>query len=186
MEQLISFAELNDFIFCPMSLYFHSYYSNFDDSTYKSTYQINGSHAHAAVDELRYSTRKNVMQATPIYCEKYKLIGKIDTFYINEGKLVERKKKVRTIYDGYVFQVYAQYYALVEMGYNVNKIEIYSIDDHKHYNIDLPQEDAATLKKFEDTISRINNFDFSNFQQENLRKCKNCIYEPLCGVSNVK
>lgn len=186
MEQLITFAELNDFIFCPMSLYFHSYYLKFDDSTYKSTFQINGSHSHSAVDENRYSTKKNIMQATPIYCDRYKIMGKIDTFYIDEGKLVERKKKVLTIYDGYVFQVYAQYFALIEMGYKVNKIEIYSIDDHKHYNIKLPSEDEIMFKKFEKTLSNIYDFDYLNFHQENEKKCENCIYEPLCGASNVK
>ncbi|MFM1553034.1 type V CRISPR-associated protein Cas4 [Helcococcus ovis] len=186
MEQLITFAELNDFIFCPMSLYFHSYYIDFDDSIYKSTFQTNGSYAHSAVDENRYSSRKNVLQGTSLYCEKYNLVGKLDTFYIDEGKLVERKKKVKQIFDGYLFQTYAQYFSLLEMGFKINSIEVYSIDDHKHYKIKLPYEDKEMFEKFESVINEINNFDYLNFNQTNIQKCKNCIYNPLCGGIDVK
>lgn len=186
MEQMITFAELNDFIFCPMSLYFHSYYLDFNDGIYKSTSQINGSHAHSAVDENRYSTSKNVLQGTSLYCERYNLTGKLDTFYINEGKIVERKKKVKQIFDGYIFQTYAQYFSLLEMGFKINSIEIYSIDDHKHYQIKLPCEDKEMFEKFESVINQINNFDYSNFNQTNKKKCENCIYNPLCGGTDVE
>lgn len=186
MEQIITFAELNDFIFCPMSLYFHSHYSNFKDETYKTTYQTNGSYAHSAVDDGRYSTRKNILQGTSVYCEKYNLMGKIDTFYIDDKKLVERKKKVKQIFDGYIFQIYAQYFALIEMGYDIDLLEIYSIDDHKHYKVSLPSQDAEMFSKFEKTIDDIKNFKFSTFEQKNKNKCVNCIYSALCGVSYVE
>ena len=52
--------------------------------------------------------------------------------------LIERKKKITTIYDGYVFQLYAQYYCLIEMGYLVEKIQFYSFDSNKTYPIKLP------------------------------------------------
>ena len=35
---------------------------------------------HEKVDSAAYSTRKSMLQGIPVYCEKYNLIGKIDTF----------------------------------------------------------------------------------------------------------
>lgn len=45
--------------------------------------------------------------------------------------LVERKKHVSRIYDGYVFQLYGQYYSMIDMGYAVDSLRIHSIDDNK-------------------------------------------------------
>ena len=42
MEDLILISNLNDFIFCPVSIYFHKLYGNQDNLTYQSQYQING------------------------------------------------------------------------------------------------------------------------------------------------
>ena len=64
-----------------------------------------------------------------------RIIGKIDIYDKKKELLVERKKHIKEIYDGYVFQLYAQYYCMTEMGYNVSKLQIRSCDDNKIYKI---------------------------------------------------
>ena len=66
MEDLILISNLNDFIFCPVSIYFHKLYGNQDNLTYQSQYQINGTKAHEKVDNKKYSTRKSVKMALTI------------------------------------------------------------------------------------------------------------------------
>ena len=180
MDETILITELNDFIFCPVSIYFHKLYGNRDTITYQNVTQINGTNAHKNVDENTYSHKKNILTAMDVYCEKYDLLGKIDIFDIDKELLRERKKKITQIYDGYIFQVYAQYFALKEMGYAVRKIELYSMDDNKTYNITLPECDAGMLQKFENVITCMRNFKMDSFIQNNLEKCKHCIYEPAC------
>ena len=180
MDDAILITELNDFIFCPISIYFHKMYNDMERIIYQNKDQINGTAAHEKVDDGTYSTKKTILKGLDVYCEKYNLCGKIDLLDINAKTLRERKKKVKTIYDGYVFQVYAQYFALVEMGYEIDKIEIYSMDDHKTYNISLPSEDTVMFEKFEEVINEIRNFDMNRFVQSNISKCQHCIYEPAC------
>lgn len=126
-EQPVSISFLNDFIFCPASIYFHTIDDNEDDVQIQDTYQLNGTAAHEKSDSAAYSTKKSMLQGISVYCERYNLIGKIDTFDTEKGILTERKKKIKTIYDGYVFQLYAQYFSLIEMGYSVKSIRLYSI-----------------------------------------------------------
>ena len=183
MEETIIISYLNDFIFCPISIYFHKLYGNLDRNLYQTEYQINGTNAHKAVDNKTYSTSKNILQGIDIYSQKYGIEGKIDIFNINKGELVERKNKIKQIYDGYVFQIYAQYYGLTEMGYKVKKLSLYSMSDNKKYNIKLPTEDLEMKIKFEKLIQNIHEFDIENFQQKNGEKCKTCIYEPACDRS---
>lgn len=182
MEQIITFAELDDFIFCPISLYYHSYYQDFNDNTYKTTVQTKGTAAHKAVDTQKYSSKKSVLQGLYVYSDEFKLCGKIDTYYEDEKRLVERKRKVVKIYDGYIFQVYGQYYGLKEMGYKVDSIQIYSILDNKSYQIKLPEQDGEMLKKFKNTINEIHEFSPGNYSPTNVSKCEACIYSNLCGV----
>lgn len=54
------------------------------------------------------------------------------------------------------------------------------MDDNKKYNIELPMNDVEMLKKFETTIKEMRSFSMDSFKQNNLEKCKHCIYEPAC------
>ena len=180
MDDAILITELNDFIFCPVSIYFHKMYYDMNRMIYQNTDQINGTAAHEKVDNGTYSTRKSILKGLEVYCEKYNLRGKIDLLDVATKTLRERKKKVKTIYDGYIFQVYAQYFALIEMGYEIEKIEIYSMDDHKTYDIALPDDDPLMYGKFEKVIEEIKSFKMEDFKQVNISKCQHCIYEPAC------
>ena len=125
-----------------------------------------------------YSTAKRYLQGAAVYSEKYGLVGKIDLFDKEEGILTERKNKIKKIYDGYLYQLYAQYFCLLEIGYVVKKLALYSLSDNKKYEVDMP-DDKAT-EKFEDLIFKIRNFDLENFKRSAKAKCDNCIYRQLC------
>lgn len=185
-ENAISITTLNDFIFCPASIYFHGLDCDTDVMVYQNADQLNGTAVHTKVDDASYSTEVSVLQGVSVYSEKYDMFGKIDVFQIGTGVLRERKRKISVIYDGYVFQIYAQCFALREMGYMVKKLVLYSYADNKSYTIPLPEDDLAMTDKFEKLIFQIKNFSFENFVQENKEKCLRCIYEPLCAFSKVK
>jgi CRISPR-associated exonuclease Cas4 len=58
MEAYLKITYLNDFIFCPLSIYFHELYGSLSERLYYDDAQLDGKAAHAAVDEGRYSTHK--------------------------------------------------------------------------------------------------------------------------------
>lgn len=180
MDDLISLSQLNDFIFCPISIYFHNLYGQQEKYLYQTTKQVNGTAAHSAVDHSHYSSKASILTGIGVHCEQYGLVGKIDVFDMETGILTERKKKIIKIYDGYIFQLYGQYFALKEMGYDVKAIRFHSKDDNKNYAIPLPDENEELLASFEKTINNIRTFDMNTFVQTNIEKCKNCIYEPAC------
>lgn len=182
-ENPIVISNLNDFVFCPISIYFHNLYCDIETTLYQDKPQLEGKAAHKAIDTQAYSTSANILQAVDVYCEKYNLIGKIDIFDKATGTLTERKKKVSIVYDGYLWQLYAQYFALEEMGYIVKKLKIHSIDDNKNYNIPLPTENKGKLSQFEKLLEAFTAFDFESYQPKDKNKCQNCIYEPYCDRS---
>ena len=185
MDNLIIISNINDFIFCPVSIYFHNLEVE-NDILIQTDNQINGTFTHQSIDKNKYSSKKAILQGISIYSEKYKLIGKIDIFNIETGVLTERKRKVTRIYDGYVFQLYAQYFCLTEMGHIVKKMQVYSIKDNKTYNVAMPLEDTEMLSAFLKTLNDIEKFRFDKFTQTNTAKCANCIYEELCSYSVLK
>jgi CRISPR-associated protein Cas4 len=184
MESYITLSHLNDFIFCPLSIYFHQLYATFNEAQYKQKPQVAGTEAHSAIDTKTYSTKANVLMGIEVYSEYYNIVGKIDVFDAENGVLTERKRSIKTIYDGYVFQVYAQYFALVEMGYAVHKIIIHDLVHNKNYSIPLPAADANMFAKFEALIHDIKNYDLETLLfTPNIQKCTNCIYNQLCDKS---
>lgn len=180
MDDCILISNLNDFIFCPVSIYFHNLYGDRDTMMYQSSMQINGTKAHEAVDTGKYSGNRDIVTALEVYSEKYNLVGKIDIYDSKTYTLTERKRQIKRVYDGYIFQIYAQYFAMREMGYTVKRLQFYSMLDNKTYPVALPEENREMLGRFENVIEEIKNFYMDDFVQENAEKCKNCIYEPSC------
>lgn len=180
MEDYIQISYLNDFVFCPKSIYFHKLYGLKSSYLYNDIPQSQGKAVHETIDNKKYSTRKDILQGIDVFSAKYKLCGKIDIFDIKNCLLTERKKHIETIYDGYIFQLYAQYYALSEMGYTVKTLQLYSFDTNKKYSVLLPEQDNEMNLKFENLIDRINNFDINTNIEVNPNKCKKCIYINLC------
>jgi CRISPR-associated protein Cas4 len=106
-------------------------------------------------------------------------MGKIDIYDRDKHALIERKTRIKKIYDGYKYQLYAQYFGLTEMGYQVDRLGFHSMEDNKNYDLDLPH--GQELKKFEDLLTKIRNYDIlrDNYLAKP-EKCQNCIYKNLC------
>lgn len=121
MELYLKITYLNDFIFCPLSIYYHQLYGGLAERLYYNDAQLDGKAVHETIDNQHYSTHKNILQGIDVYSDEYKLCGKIDIFDTKKGLLTERKKHIEKIYDGYLFQLYAQCLCLREMGYKVNE-----------------------------------------------------------------
>ena len=179
MDSLSPISKINDFLFCPYSLYYHGIYEGFSAKVCHSVAQTAGKIKHETVDSGTYSTAKKYLQGVDVCSEKYGLVGRIDIYDQDSKVLIERKNKITRIYDGYKYQLYAQYLCLTEMGYEVLKLKIHSLSDNKNYAITLPAGDE--LAKFEQTISDMRAFDVvDNGFKKNPAKCAQCIYRELC------
>jgi CRISPR-associated exonuclease Cas4 len=179
MEEYIQISKINDFLFCPRSLYFHSLYESFSTATYHASPQTRGRLNHATIDTGRYASEKSYLQGLEVYSDRYGLMGKIDLYEKETKTLIERKTKIQVVYPGYRFQLYAQYFALTEMGYPVERLVLRSLEDNKRYEVDLPVGDA--LEEFETTLHHMRAFDIREAPlEENLKKCAHCIYQSLC------
>lgn len=179
METSIQISKINDFLFCPLSIYFHGIYENFDEKTYHHLPQVRGRIKHEPIEKQKYSTAKKYLQGLEVYSEKYNFVGKIDIFDQDKKVLIERKSRVKNIYDGYKYQLYAQYFCFIEMGYEVKEMYLYSMADNKKYNIPLPV--GEELSNFEKVIEDMKNFEISKKGfKRNHAKCAQCIYKELC------
>jgi len=178
MEDYIQISKLNDFIFCPKSIYFHGVFESFSEKTYHDTPQTVGKIKHEIIEKGEYSSLKRYLQAIDVYSEKYGLCGKIDIFDVETGFLIERKYRVKEIYDGYRYQLYAQAFALEEMGHKVRGLYIHSLIDNKRHPIAMP--DKNEKKKFAELVFQMRNFQVDIGFIQNEKKCAMCIYKPLC------
>jgi len=186
MEDYIQISKLNDFLFCPKSIYLHELYGQYEEKTYHETAQVVGKIAHESIDNKTYSTEKKYLQSLDVYSEKYNLCGKIDIYDSQSKSLIERKYKIKEIYPGHKYQLYAQYFCLLEAGFEVDNLYIHSLSDNKRYKIDLPNESETA--KFEELLLQINNFDIAcdDKTEPNLNKCQKCIYRHLCDSYIIK
>lgn len=179
MESYLMITQLNDFIYCPRSIYFAGIYrESVSDDLYHQTPQREGLVHHAAVDENRYSSRNNIITGLTVYSEKYRLLGRIDIFDSSNGNLTERKYSITAVYSGFRYQLYAQYLALSEMGFSVKQLRLYSQKDNKVYRVELPKK--KEIEELENIIEEIKKFSLSKPFFPNVKKCNHCIYNQLC------
>lgn len=158
----------------------HALYGGISSRLYQELAQVDGRHAHSSIEEGRYSSKGAILQGVEVYSSRYNLCGKIDLFDVSTGVLTERKKRVSVIYDGYVFQLYGQYFGLAEMGHRVERLRIYSMDDNCMHHIPLPEDSPEMLSAFESVITGIGAFNPSEYVPTNSSKCRRCIYESMC------
>lgn len=178
MHNYIQISKINDFIFNPDSLYFHSVYESFDKTLYQTSDQTNGTTSHEKVDKKLYSSKKSILQGTPIVSNRLNVLGKLDIFDIKKGLLIERKHKIKKIYQGYLFQIYAQCICLEEAGYKVNALKFYSISDNKNYPIKYPNKTDLWL--LNNIIEEMREYQVhADFVSISPQKAARCIYNPL-------
>lgn len=177
MESYISISKINDFLYCPKSLYLHMIYENFDESLFHSEPQVKGRLNHKSIEEDTYSTAKRYIVGKEVYSEKYKIMGKIDIYDTETKTLIERKTQIKQIFDGYRYQLYAQYFCLKEMGYEIKRLILHSLKDNKNYEISLPTEKDE--KDFQNLINQIWFFDPRTLFNHHCSKCDKSIYGVL-------
>lgn len=177
MESYIQISKINDFMFCPMSLYLHSVYESFDTALYHDTPQIVGRANHASIDEGTYSTSKHILQGLSVYSERFGIMGKIDIYDEKKKLLVERKTKIKNVWPGYVYQIYAQYFCLKEMGYEIATICLHSLTDNRRYPLPIPTE--RDEKRFGFFIEQMRSFDIRQYKNHRCAKCMKSIYGVL-------
>lgn len=177
MESYIKISNINDFLYCPVSIYLHSIYENFNTKAYHQTPQVVGSLHHKSIDEGAYSTAKRYEMAKEVWSEEFGLAGKIDVYDNQTKTLIERKTRVKTIYQGYRYQLYAQYFCMKEMGYEVNKLLIHSLEDNKRYSIPIPNDDE--INEFAALLKEMRSFDMSKIKNHKCKRCSESIYSPM-------
>lgn len=183
MDGLVSFSQLNDFLFCPYSLYLHTLYNNFKSSIYHDVAQTDGTAAHVTVDQSTYK-RSGWQTGIWLCSPTYKVYGRCDLYNPTTGELVERKRTIHKLYTGHYMQVWAQAVCLQEMEHPVRKIYLHSITDNTRYFVKLPNQTIKNqLKELVLQISRYTppNETFSQLPA----KCRQCIYAALCPITNL-
>ncbi|MFQ5492702.1 MAG: type V CRISPR-associated protein Cas4 [Candidatus Dojkabacteria bacterium] len=179
MDSYIQITKLNDFGFCPHSIYLHSVYESFSDKTYKDVPQTRGKIHHENIDRSEYSSLKKYLQGLAVYSNRLGIAGKIDIFDQETGTLIERKYKIKEVYEGYVLQLYAQAICLEEMGYTVRSIKLHSLSDNKKYSIPLPAKEG--FKRLQHVVKMVSTYNPEDGPSDiQASKCSNCIYSQLC------
>ena len=179
MMDYIPLSTLNDFIFCPYSIYLHGVYMEADDEVYKATPQTQGTIAHYGIDTKKGSTRKEDLMSMPVYCDELGISGKIDIYKQDKHLLIERKNNLKQIFLGQKYQLWGQYFCMQEMGYTVDQLAFYEISTNKMIDVVMPGEQGKQeLKQF---IDRFRNYHpDSTTIKVNPNKCAHCIYCNLC------
>lgn len=178
MEEYITISSLNDFIFCPYSIYLHNVYMETDETIFHAAPQTRGKIAHETIEKKTSSNRKDDLISLPVYSTRFKLMGKIDIFRRKEKLLIERKYQLKQIYQGQLYQLWAQYFCLQEMGYEVEHLAFYEISTNKMIPVALPNE--IDIFKFNAFIENYLQFNPADKIPTNINKCKHCIYCNLC------
>lgn len=174
MDSAIPISAINDFLYCPKSLYLHAIYSSFEKNTYHDTPQVLGAIAHENIEKGEYTTSKHILQGLSVYSSRLGVKGKIDIYDAKNHFLIERKYRVKQIYTGFKYQLFAQMYCLEEAGMPVERLFIQSLSDNKRYEIPLPTPDEK--KEFEAVIQKMQSFKESDLRDHTCRHCQNNIY----------
>ncbi|MBI5004311.1 type V CRISPR-associated protein Cas4 [Candidatus Kaiserbacteria bacterium] len=177
MEPYIKISNINDFLYCPVSIYLHNLYEGFNTKTYHQTPQIVGRANHAHLDDDTYSTARRFIGGMEVYSERLAVAGRIDLYDADKKHLIERKTRIKEIRDGYRYQLYAQYYCMIEMGYEIDKLFLHSLEDNKRYEIPIPGEAEKT--RFEQVLADMRAFDMSAVHGHSCIRCEESIYGAL-------
>ena len=180
----IHISTLNDFIFCPYSIYLHNVYMESDEMMFHAEPQTRGRISHTTIDHKTYSNRSNDIMSLPVYSENYGLMGKIDLYKKKEKLLIERKYQLKHIYQGQIYQLWAQMFCMLEMGYAVEHLSYYEISTNRMIPVALPTENDK--QRFSTFLQQFRTFNPANTSFPiNPNKCRHCIYCNLCEKTNI-
>lgn len=150
-----------------------------DEDMYKAAPQTKGTVVHESVDLKRASTRKADLMSLSVYCDSLGISGKIDIYKQDRHLLIERKNNLKQIFKGQIYQLWGQYFCMVEMGYQVEAIAFYEISTNKMIPIELPGDQGRV--ELENFLRKFRSFDPLHTPFKiNTNKCIHCIYCNLC------
>ena len=73
---------------------------------------------------------------------------------------------------------------MTEMGFAVERLSLYSMDDNKSYEVPLPEKDVQMYQAFCRLIASIQNYRLTEAPfTPNPAKCAGCIYRELCDAA---
>ena len=144
MNDYISLSTLNDFIFCPYSIYLHNVYMETADDMYKAVPQIEGKLSHQGVDNKTGTSIRTDLLSLLVYSDELGISGVIDIYKSDRRLLIERKKNLKKIFRGQIYQLWGQYYCLKDMGYPIDSIALYEISTNKMIPVELPNEESKS------------------------------------------
>lgn len=180
----VPISMLNDFVFCPYSIYLHNIYMEADEDTYHAVPQVRGKISHYTIDKKNYSSSKDVLVSLPVFSNRLGVYGVIDIYDKKQKQLIERKYRLKKIFRGQLYQLWAQYYCMVEMGYKVEEIAFYEMATNVSHVVAIPSdEDILELR---DAIERFRCFSPDSEYVQEAGKCSHCIYVNLCDKTNVE
>ena len=97
--------------------------------------------------------------------------------------MIERKNNLKQIFKGQIYQLWGQYFCMVEMGYQVDAIAFYEISTNKMIPIALP--DDQSRQELTDFLRKFRSFDPLHTPFKiNTNKCTHCIYCNLCDKTS--
>lgn len=149
-----------------------------DDDVFHDVPQARGKAVHKTIDEQTYSSRKDILTGISVFSDELGICGKIDIYNVAQKALIERKYQLKTIYQGQLYQLWAQYFCMIEMGYEIEKLSLYAISENKTFQQALP-----TIAQKQELQQFIESFKTFNPEYEisiNSNKCAHCIYSNLC------
>lgn len=184
MTDYIPLSVLNDFVFCPYSIYLHQVYMEADEDVYKAAPQTRGTVAHEPVDRKTSSTRRGELLSLPVYSDTLGIAGKIDVYKTGECRLIERKYNLKQIFRGHYYQLWGQYYCMTEMGYEVRELAFYEISSRRLIPVPLPgSAERDEMERFVRSVRAFN--PYSDPIPLNPNKCRHCIYCNLCDKTEL-
>lgn len=178
MEHYLAITTLNDFIFCPYSIYLHQIYDFNKEETYHDEYQSKGKRLHDFIDNNKdVESWKNAY----VYSEKFGIYGKIDDYNPATKELIEYKSTIAIAFKGYYYQIWAQYLCMTEMGVKIEKMAFFDFKQNQKIEIPIPSQ--SDVEELLIHIKKVQRFDFNIEINVNPNKCKHCIYNNLCEKS---
>lgn len=154
-----------------------------DEDLFHATPQTKGKLAHLCIDNKSYSTKSSDLTALPIYSEELGIMGKIDLYKQDRKLLIERKFQLKRIFRGQIYQLWAQYFCMIEMEYDISQIAFYEISTNKMTYVDIPTyENKQELINF---IKQFKEYNPANPIVTNPNKCSHCIYSNLCDKTDI-
>jgi CRISPR-associated protein Cas4 len=154
-----------------------------DEELVHAVPQTRGKAAHGTIDQKTYSSRKDEISGLSVFCDELGIAGKIDIYKGKEKLLLERKYQLNTIYQGQIYQLWGQYFCMLEMGYEIERLAFYAIAANKTFPIEIPNDNNK--KELSDFIKKFKEFDPETNITVNENKCTRCIYCNLCDKTEV-